>query len=105
MGVGTFHLCCIRAAAHLNEQGNTARVLEAEKETVISKDHPLQRRSSRARHRSALHVGRARGYGKRRADGRGRYMTKDLCAAVISSLRGAQGRSAPNGNEKETRRN
>lgn len=27
-------------------------------------------------------------------------MTKDLCAAVISSLRGAQGRSAPNGNEK-----
>lgn len=38
----------------------------AEKETVISKDDPLQRRLSRARHRSALHVGRARGYGKRR---------------------------------------
>lgn len=66
MGVGTFHLCCIRAAAHLNEQRNTAHVLEAEKETVISKDDPLQRRLSRARHRSALHVGRARGYGKRR---------------------------------------
>lgn len=33
-------------------------------------------------------------------DGCGHNMTKELCADVISSLRGAQGRSAPRGKEK-----
>lgn len=33
-------------------------------------------------------------------DGCSRNMTKGLCAIVISSLGGAQGRSAPRGNRK-----